>query len=122
MSDSTPQPDYGPLSLDNPKAIAVICPHNPKYLDKVTVPQIEERIQLVKAWDIRPGEHVLELGCGQGDCTVVLAVAVGDAGSVTAVDPADLDYGASSSKKHSKLACVLIEFGHYAFWVAGCGG
>jgi len=40
-----------------------------------------------------PGSKVLELGCGQGDCTTVLATTVGGEGSVVAVDPAELDYG-----------------------------
>ncbi|OBZ69489.1 hypothetical protein A0H81_10123 [Grifola frondosa] len=72
--------------------IAEIYPHEPEHLH-VVVGQIEERVQLIKAWSIQPGERVLEIGCGQGDCTAALAVAVGEKGSVTAVDPASLDYG-----------------------------
>jgi ubiquinone/menaquinone biosynthesis C-methylase UbiE len=51
---------------------------------------------LLQHWNIAPGSNVLELGCGQGDCTTVLAHAVGEHGSVVAVDPAELDYGTSS--------------------------
>ena len=40
-----------------------------------------------------PGNRVLEIGCGQGLCTKVLAKAVGPNGHVDAVDPASLDYG-----------------------------
>jgi len=36
---------------------------------------------------------VLEIGCGQGDSTVVLADAVGETGHVDAYDPASPDYG-----------------------------
>ena len=79
-------------SLDDLDAIAAIYPHKPEHL-YIVRPQIEQRAQLVTKWDIKPGEKVLEIGCGQGDCTVVLATAVGDEGSVTAVDPAELDYG-----------------------------
>lgn len=93
-NNSSVSSEHGLPSLDNPKAIAVLYPYEPQHFEQVVVPQIEERIQLVKRWDIQSGEHVLEIGCGQGDCTIVLAVAVGDTGSVTAVDPADLDYGA----------------------------
>lgn len=39
------------------------------------------------------GAKVLELGCGQGDSTAVLAAIVGSAGHVTGVDPGSLDYG-----------------------------
>jgi predicted methyltransferase len=55
--------------------------------------QTLHRLVLLEHWNITTGSHVLELGCGQGDCTTVLASAVGEQGKVVAVDPADLDYG-----------------------------
>ncbi|KAJ4370268.1 hypothetical protein N0V86_009005 [Didymella sp. IMI 355093] len=55
--------------------------------------QTLHRLELLKHWQISSGSKVLELGCGQGDCTTVLASAVGDQGNVVAVDPADLSYG-----------------------------
>ncbi|KAK0534795.1 hypothetical protein OC835_002568 [Tilletia horrida] len=39
------------------------------------------------------GKAVLEVGCGQGDMTVVLAELVGEKGRVVAIDPAPLTYG-----------------------------
>lgn len=48
-------------------------------------------------WGISPGSHVLEIGCGQGDTTVVLADAVGKEGHVDALDPGSLDYGSPST-------------------------
>lgn len=63
-------------------------------------PSIEEaqarhRIAILNAWSVvRPGTTVLELGCGQGNCTAVLAEAVGASGRVDAVDPAPPGYGA----------------------------
>ena len=56
-------------------------------------PQFEHRVNIVKSWNILPGSRVLEIGPGQGDCTIVLATAVGESGHVDAVDPAPLDYG-----------------------------
>jgi SAM-dependent methyltransferase len=56
--------------------------------------QTRFRMALVDDWRIAPGARVLEIGCGQGDTTAVLADAVGGEGRVTAVDPADPGYGA----------------------------
>ncbi|KAK2606245.1 hypothetical protein QQS21_003293 [Conoideocrella luteorostrata] len=68
--------------LQSPKDIAI------------EIGQSEHRIALVNAWKIPPGSKVLELGCGQGTCTTVLAEAVGPEGHVDAVDPGSPDYGA----------------------------
>ncbi|PNY25258.1 Uncharacterized protein TCAP_04808 [Tolypocladium capitatum] len=57
------------------------------------VAQAEHRIQLVNFWRIPAGSRVLEIGCGQGTCTAVLAEAVGPEGRVEAVDPGPPDYG-----------------------------
>jgi len=56
--------------------------------------QTRFRLQLVKDWQIPLGARVLEIGCGQGDTTAVLAEAVGPTGLVVAVDLADPSYGA----------------------------
>lgn len=56
-------------------------------------PQFQHRVNIVLSWDILPSSRVLEIGPGQGDCTAVLATAVGESGHVDAVDPAPLDYG-----------------------------
>ena len=66
--------------------------------------QIIHRQKILQQWGgIRRGSKVLELGCGQGDCTIVLAEAVGEEGHVVAVDPGDKDYGASFGWKRRKL-------------------
>ncbi|KAJ5703354.1 hypothetical protein N7493_011743 [Penicillium malachiteum] len=57
-------------------------------------PQIQHRLDMCRAWGIPQESKVLEIGCGQGDCTLVIAYVVGDEGHVTAIDPAPLDYGA----------------------------
>ncbi|KAH9849670.1 S-adenosyl-L-methionine-dependent methyltransferase [Lenzites betulinus] len=91
-----------PPTIDDLDALATIYPHRSPAHFKVVRPQIEQRIQLVRTWGIKPGEKVLEIGCGQGDCTIVLAAAVGDTGSVTAVDPASLDYGSPFTLKEAQ--------------------
>ncbi|MFE3936798.1 class I SAM-dependent methyltransferase, partial [Streptomyces goshikiensis] len=60
----------------------------------VQLPQTRYRAALVSSWDIPAGASVLEVGCGQGDMTAVLAEAVGPQGRVVAVDIADPSYGA----------------------------
>lgn len=56
--------------------------------------QIAYRLQLPELWAIEPGAKLLEIGCGQGDTTAVLAEVVGPGGHVTGIDPAPADYGA----------------------------
>lgn len=61
----------------------------------IELSQARHRIRVLSsAGGIAPGSRVLELGCGQGTCTAVLASAVGATGHVDAVDPSSLDYGA----------------------------
>lgn len=63
----------------------------------VQISQTRFREQLVNGWGIPEGARVLEIGCGQGDTTAVLADAVGPSGKVLAVDFADEEYGAPIS-------------------------
>ena len=42
--------------------------------------------RLIRECGIRPGMHVLDIGCGAGDVSMLLAEAVGDTGSVVAFD------------------------------------
>ena len=57
---------------------------------------IKERVNLISYWGVKEGENILEVGCGHGECTVTLAVAVGESGSVAAIDPAPAEYGTDS--------------------------
>ncbi|MGB8648384.1 MAG: class I SAM-dependent methyltransferase [Anaerolineae bacterium] len=57
------------------------------------VPQITHRMALVESWDPEPGARILEIGCGQGDTTAVLASVIGETGKVIAIDKAPPDYG-----------------------------
>ncbi|WP_053689309.1 class I SAM-dependent methyltransferase [Streptomyces sp. WM6372] len=72
----------------------------------IQLAQTRYRAALVSGWGIPAGASVLEVGCGQGDMTAVLAEAVGPQGRVVAVDIADPSYGApltlGQSAKHLK--------------------
>lgn len=63
-------------------------------LSEIQTVQTQHRIHLAEYWGIHAGENVLEIGCGQGDTTAVLAYFVGDKGTVHAIDIAGPDYGA----------------------------
>ena len=75
-------------------SIARLSLHDPAHFS-VQYSQTLHRLELLQHWNIPSGSKVLEIGCGQGDCTTVIAHAVGEQGRVVAIDPADLDYGAS---------------------------
>lgn len=62
--------------------------------EEIYAAQSEHRRRLVNSWPVEPGQRILEIGCGQGDMTEVLAEAVGSDGNITAVDIADPSYGA----------------------------
>lgn len=61
---------------------------------KEQLKQTAYRLQLAEQWAIEPGARVLEIGCGQGDTTAVLAEVVGPNGHVTGIDLAPPEYGA----------------------------
>ncbi|KAF2278872.1 S-adenosyl-L-methionine-dependent methyltransferase [Westerdykella ornata] len=79
--------------LGDAASIACLSLHDPTRFS-IQHSQTLHHLALVQHWNIPNGSKVLDLGCGQGDCTTVLASAVGEQGSVVAVDPAELDYGA----------------------------
>lgn len=56
--------------------------------------QTEHRLKLAEFWGISEGSKVLEIGCGQGDTTAVLAYLVGEKGLIHGIDIASPDYGA----------------------------
>lgn len=81
----------------DPEALARLSLHDSTHFE-IQLSQTKHRLDILQQWDILSGSKVLELGCGQGDTTTVLAAAVGEAGIVVAVDPADLEYGEFAQK------------------------
>jgi ubiquinone/menaquinone biosynthesis C-methylase UbiE len=82
------------MSTEVAATIARVSLHDSAHFS-IQLSQTLHRLALLQHWNIPPSSKVLELGCGQGDCTTVLAFAVSEEGKVVAVDPAELDYGAS---------------------------
>ena len=64
-----------------------------KYDDREGTLQLDHRLTLVDLWSAKSGDHILEIGCGQGETTVVLAAAAGVPGRVLAVDNGLAGYG-----------------------------
>lgn len=61
--------------------------------DEIQQVQLQHRIDLVKAFGVKKGMSIIEIGCGQGDTTVALADAVGKDGKVIGIDIASRNYG-----------------------------
>ncbi|MBA3926228.1 class I SAM-dependent methyltransferase [Listeria rustica] len=79
--------------------------------DEIQTVQTGHRIKLAEFWGIKEGDKVLEVGCGQGDTTAVLAYHVGKTGSVYAVDIASPDYGAPFTLAQSTYHLLQSELG-----------
>lgn len=83
---------------------------------EIEASQIVHRLELVKGWPISPGNRVLEIGCGQGNCTAVLADTVGPTGHVDAIDPAPGDYGAPYTLDQAQAHLSASELGSRITW------
>ena len=76
-----------------------------RFATHTTKTQLRYRMELVDFWAPGLGDRVLEIGCGQGDTTVVLAEAVGSKGRVVGVDMGPPDYGTPTtlSEAHQSI-------------------
>lgn len=72
----------------------------------VYVPRFKQRLSILKAWSISPGKQVLDIGCGQGESCITLALELGPSSHITGIDTARPDYGIpyTVSQAHAKVA------------------
>jgi SAM-dependent methyltransferase len=63
--------------------------------------QTRHRVNLAHSWDLKTGTKILEIGCGQGDMTSVIAHSIGPEGRIVAVDIASADYGAPQTLREA---------------------
>ena len=78
--------------------------------------QATHRLDVLSCFDIPAGSRILEIGCGQGDFTAVLAhhvAASGHQGHVDAVDPAPLDYGTPETLGQAQARLKSYDIGEY---------
>ena len=69
------------------------CLHDPAKEALIYIPRFTHRLSLIEAWGIAPGQRLLDIGCGQGESVLALAVAVGPSGHVTGIDDGPPNYG-----------------------------
>ncbi|OQN98171.1 hypothetical protein B0A48_16003 [Cryoendolithus antarcticus] len=92
---------------------------------KVQTSQLVHRLNLLSAFfpshdyteTPLAGSTVLEIGCGQGDTTIVLAHAVGSGGKVFALDPAPLDYGSPYTLEQAQGHLSASKLGDRIEWI-----
>ncbi|KAH7402305.1 hypothetical protein DE146DRAFT_652989 [Phaeosphaeria sp. MPI-PUGE-AT-0046c] len=97
-------------------ALAQLSLHDPCNFD-IQLSQTQHRLELLRYWNIVGGSNVLELGCGQGDCTVVIADVVGEKGRVVGVDPGPPDYGSPFTLAQSQNHISLGPLGPRITWI-----
>ncbi|KAH6623948.1 SAM-dependent methyltransferase [Chaetomium tenue] len=93
MAPTSPPPQDTKIREAQLKTLLACSLHRPELVTKFHGPRFRQRLALVDSWGVREGERVLDIGCGQGESCLVLALKVGDSGHVTAIDPAQPDYG-----------------------------
>lgn len=107
---------FTPLSKSLADTVARYSPRKSDDHLYIEVAQVEHRIELVNAWQIPPGARVLEIGCGQGTCSNVLAAAVGADGHIDAVDPGSPDYGSPFTLGQAQAHISGTEIGPRITW------
>ncbi|KUI55043.1 Aklanonic acid methyltransferase DnrC [Cytospora mali] len=116
---SAPTETVLPLSSAERIATYQLLPPNGLAIE---VAQATHRINLINTWGptiIFPGARVLEIGCGQGNCTAVLAEAVGPQGNIDAFDPAPPDYGSPFTLAQAQAHISQSEIGKRVTWHRG---
>ncbi|KAF4339710.1 SAM-dependent methyltransferase [Fusarium beomiforme] len=110
------QKTWQPLPLSIAPSIASHSLSTPESL-QIEIDQTTYRLELLNFFQISPSSKILEIGCGQGTCTVVLGHVTGENGRVDAIDPAPLDYGAPYTLGQAQEHITNGALGNYVnFW------
>jgi ubiquinone/menaquinone biosynthesis C-methylase UbiE len=84
--------------------------HYLQYDDDEKTLQLRHRTALVNMWTPGKGDSLIEVGCGQGETTAILAAAVGASGRVLAVDKGPTEYGrpVTLGQAHAYIISSLV--------------
>ncbi|KAK0615235.1 hypothetical protein B0T17DRAFT_541429 [Bombardia bombarda] len=81
--------------------IASFLVYNKEFEDQVFRPRFKQRLGVTDAWAIEKSSRVLDIGCGQGESALTIALELGPAGHVTAIDTSPPDYGTPHTVEQS---------------------
>ncbi|OZU89328.1 SAM-dependent methyltransferase [Virgibacillus indicus] len=89
----------------------VDCMAANKEMSDIQKIQTRHRVKLAEFWKIGSGDKILEVGCGQGDTTAVLAYFTGEKGLVHGMDIGSPTYGAPISLGDSAAHLMESDLG-----------
>ncbi|KAK3349072.1 S-adenosyl-L-methionine-dependent methyltransferase, partial [Lasiosphaeria hispida] len=84
---------------------------NKQHESLIWLPRYRHRIAIASAWSIPPGSSVLDIGCGQGESSLTLALELGPESHITGIDTAALDYGTPYSIRQSQAHLLTSPYG-----------
>ncbi|KAK3949206.1 hypothetical protein QBC32DRAFT_400401 [Pseudoneurospora amorphoporcata] len=87
-------------------------PHDPSLESLVYIPRFRQRLSILSQWSITPGSRVLDIGCGQGDSSLALALELGPTCHVTGIDTAPPDYGTPINISQSQEKILQSSLGN----------
>ena len=113
---STSNKEWQPQPLSIAPTIAAYNINTPETL-AIEIDQATHRLNILNFFKIPTSSNILEVGCGQGTCTVALGHFAGPSGHVDALDPAPLDYGAPYTLGQAQDHITKGEMGgRITFW------
>lgn len=86
-------------------------PHDPPAASLIHIPRFRQRLSILSAWSIAPGSRVLDIGCGQGDSSLALALELGPDSHITGIDSAPPSYGTPLTISESQEKILHSPFG-----------
>ncbi|KAI4863020.1 hypothetical protein F4820DRAFT_428426 [Hypoxylon rubiginosum] len=77
------------------------CLYEKDLLSIAYIPRFKHRLSILSALSIPPGSRILDIGCGQGESSLALALELGPSSHITGIDTAIPDYGGPFTVRES---------------------